>query len=128
MDRSKATGPTYQYQAWPAYYYGPDGQSEIFQSEDEVPEGWEDHPSKVGKDASKSSSATEEAGADLADDNETVQLLINNKTAEQLVQILEDGEEEDDSVEFLKSWPKMKLAKAIVAYDLVPEDLEEEDD
>lgn len=31
---------------WPAWHYGPNGESQIFQSEDEVPAGWEDHPSK----------------------------------------------------------------------------------
>jgi hypothetical protein len=32
---------------WPGWYYGPDNASAIFESADEVPEGWEDHPSKV---------------------------------------------------------------------------------
>lgn len=32
---------------WPAWFYGPDGAAEIFQSEADVPKGWEDHPSKV---------------------------------------------------------------------------------
>lgn len=32
---------------WPAWRYGPDGAAEIFNSEDEVPKGWQDHPSKV---------------------------------------------------------------------------------
>lgn len=34
---------------FPRWYYGPDGQSRIFQRGEEVPEGWEDHPSKVAK-------------------------------------------------------------------------------
>lgn len=33
---------------WPAWFYGPDDQSAIFQKDDEIPEGWKDHPSKVG--------------------------------------------------------------------------------
>jgi len=36
---------------WPGWFYGPGGQSAIFQSRDEVPAGWEDHPSKVGGEA-----------------------------------------------------------------------------
>lgn len=32
---------------WPAWFYGPNGQSDVFESADEVPEGWQDHPSKV---------------------------------------------------------------------------------
>lgn len=31
---------------FPSWYYGPNGEAEIFQSADEVPEGWLDHPSK----------------------------------------------------------------------------------
>lgn len=33
--------------SYPAWFYGPNGQSQIFQSDGEVPEGWQDHPSKV---------------------------------------------------------------------------------
>jgi hypothetical protein len=32
---------------FPSYRYGPDGQAKICQSEDDVPAGWVDHPSKV---------------------------------------------------------------------------------
>lgn len=30
-----------------SFRYGPDGQAQIFDSAEDVPEGWEDHPSKV---------------------------------------------------------------------------------
>ena len=33
--------------SWPSTRYGPDGQSGVFNSADEVPKGWEDHPAKV---------------------------------------------------------------------------------
>lgn len=33
---------------WPSWRYGPKGQSGVFESESDVPTGWEDHPSKVG--------------------------------------------------------------------------------
>ena len=32
---------------WPGWFYGPNGEAKIFQSPDEVPKGWEDHPTKV---------------------------------------------------------------------------------
>lgn len=35
---------------WPAWYYGPQGQSQIFNSPIEVPEGWHDTPAKFGED------------------------------------------------------------------------------
>jgi hypothetical protein len=33
---------------WPAVFYGPDGQQEVYNGPLEVPEGWHDHPAKVG--------------------------------------------------------------------------------
>ncbi len=35
---------------WPSWRYGPDGAADVFESEADVPKGWQDHPSKV-KDA-----------------------------------------------------------------------------
>lgn len=32
---------------WPSWRYGPNGTAAIFESEDKVPVGWEDHPGKV---------------------------------------------------------------------------------
>lgn len=32
---------------FPAWFYGPGGKSKIFHRQEDVPEGWEDHPSKV---------------------------------------------------------------------------------
>lgn len=31
---------------WPAWYYGPNGEAEIFQKAEDVPKGWQDHPGK----------------------------------------------------------------------------------
>lgn len=36
--------------AWPSCRYGPHGACAVFECEDDVPEGWHDHPSKVGND------------------------------------------------------------------------------
>ena len=33
---------------WPAVFYGPEGQNQIFNHPSEVPEGWHDNPAKVG--------------------------------------------------------------------------------
>ena len=33
--------------AWPKWFFGPAGASDIFESAEDVPEGWVDHPSKV---------------------------------------------------------------------------------
>lgn len=31
---------------WPAWYFGPNGEERIFQKIEDVPKGWQDHPSK----------------------------------------------------------------------------------
>lgn len=33
--------------SWPAWYYGPNNQADTFGSPEEVPAGWQDHPSKI---------------------------------------------------------------------------------
>lgn len=32
---------------WPAWFYGPGEKAEIFERAEDVPAGWQDHPSKV---------------------------------------------------------------------------------
>jgi len=49
---------------WPAWRYGPNGQSDIFQREEDVPEGWVDHPDNVGKEALEKPT-TNEAGEEV---------------------------------------------------------------
>lgn len=44
MEEENENAPS---QFWPSWRYGPGGRSEIFTSPEEVPAGWEDHPSKV---------------------------------------------------------------------------------
>lgn len=34
---------------WPRWFYGPDNQSGVFDREEDVPEGWAEHPDAVGK-------------------------------------------------------------------------------
>lgn len=45
----KAPGPAaaYVHQSWPAFRYGPNGQSAKFTQESDVPPGWADSPKKV---------------------------------------------------------------------------------
>lgn len=38
---------------WPAWFYGPSGQAQVFESKDDVPKGWVDHPSRVKEEKSK---------------------------------------------------------------------------
>jgi hypothetical protein len=101
-----AEQPPYEYAAWPAWYFGPDGQKQIFQSEEEVPEGWVDSPDKVG-------AAPEEI---IEENNDQVASLIESNTAEGLVGMLEAMYERDATIEFVKTWPKLRLATTIVAH------------
>ena len=49
----------YEYQPWPSWAFGPNGQSAIFQSEDEVPAGWEHHGKVKGRKSAKAPVAAE---------------------------------------------------------------------
>lgn len=42
---------SYTYQAWPSWRYGPNGESAVFESARDVPEGWRDEPSAVAEAA-----------------------------------------------------------------------------
>jgi hypothetical protein len=37
----------YKHQEWPKWFFGPNDRSGVFDSADDVPTGWVDHPSKV---------------------------------------------------------------------------------
>lgn len=37
--------------SWPAWFYGPKGESAVFESGDDVSSGWKDHPSKHAEKA-----------------------------------------------------------------------------
>ncbi len=39
--------PFYAYQEFPAWRYGPNGESAIFEAHDEIPKGWVDDPKKI---------------------------------------------------------------------------------
>lgn len=39
---------TYEYQAWPCWCTGPDGEGAVFEREEDVPEGWTHHGVTVG--------------------------------------------------------------------------------
>jgi hypothetical protein len=52
-------GPSHD--SFPSWRYGPDGKSAVFESEADVPAGWEDHPSKLAGAADMSDSGTKTA-------------------------------------------------------------------
>jgi len=99
---------------WPGWRYHPEtGVGEIFQSEDEVPEGWlEEVPDQtVSKEEQPEDDLTEA-------DEESIKDLLDGNTQAELVAMLElmnEDRADDDQIEFLASWPKRPLAVAIHA-------------
>jgi hypothetical protein len=112
----------YVHQEWPAWFYGPNGAAHIFNSPEEVPNGWASHPSLVGKKAE-----IKEAALNISDDNSAV-IELMKKTAAELIQILTVAQSVDETIEFLPSWPKMRLAKTIVAHGIDWNDTIEDDE
>lgn len=127
--------PRYEYKAWPAWYYRADGRGEIFNSAEEVPDGWfsldelnamRNDPVQMPQDdddaggekdpVDPSLLKAEERPRQLTRDQrkEAVETLRDGNTQSDLVKMLEAMQALDDSIEFSASWPKQKLADAIV--------------
>lgn len=55
---------------WPSWRFGPNGQSDVFNSEDDVPKGWVAHPSLLTEKAPaavvSTTAATDDADLDVA--------------------------------------------------------------
>lgn len=142
-----ASGPgsvdkPYEYQAWPAWRYDPEtGRGEIFESAEEVPEGWGDVPpgttsageepvvvdeSLLDNGAGAGEGGSDDDDDDDGDDGDDGELVALDKDGlvalgqAKLAEILDaknaalkaEGKEE---IEFLPNWPKVKLADAILA-------------
>lgn len=45
--KAPGAAPAYVHQSWPAWRYSPEGARRVFQSADDVPEGWFDSPTKA---------------------------------------------------------------------------------
>jgi hypothetical protein len=98
---------------WPGWRYNPEtGAGEIFQSEEEVPEGWV----KFAELAPIAEAAEDEEVELTEDDEAAIKALIEDNTKDELIArlvALNEGREDDDQIEFLESWPKRPLAVAI---------------
>lgn len=56
-------------QHWPSWWYGPKGEAAVFESENDVPRGWHNHPSK--HEAAKSADPAKTAEAAGAKETKT---------------------------------------------------------
>ena len=106
----------YEYQAWPAWWFGPNGQRQIFKSADEVPEGWVDSAVEAeAKDWEPGEGEGEPERVLTADQTvSALDDLVNNNSQGELVAMLTAMAEVDDAIEFSASWPKLKLAQCII--------------
>jgi hypothetical protein len=121
-DRLARESAPYSHQEWPAWFYGPDGAAHVFNSPEEVPNGWASHPDLVGKKAE-----LKDVALNISDDDDSVAELMK-KTAAELIHILTVAQSIDETIEFLPSWPKMRLAKTIVAHGIDWNDTIEDDE
>lgn len=93
---------------FPGWRYGPEGQSQIFQSEDQVPEDWTDSPNDHKPKGSKV---------------EPIKTLVptppvvspyDGKTKAEIIAELEGRA---SKIAFNRNWPDMKLIELLVADD-----------
>lgn len=105
----------HDFHEFPQWFYGPSGESQIFHSSDEVPEGWADTPKK----ARHLERAADIAGVKGPRVNEeaAAKILAETFTQADLVAHLEELRSHDARIEFSPSWPKLKLAQVIIAND-----------
>lgn len=104
----------YVHQSWPSWRFGPNGESQIFQSEDEVPEGWQDSPAKLKGIPQKPEVVARGDGTDAPSVEAKIDTLMQGNTQGGLVKMLEAMKELDDTLEFAPNWPKVRLATLIV--------------
>lgn len=118
----------YEYVAWPAWRYHPEtGNGQIFESAEEVPEGWSDLPpgatpageEPIAFDLSLvgNTGASEDDDEGEGEDDEpkpTAEELAKSHKKADLVAMLELMAEKDDKVEFSPKWPEIKLAQTIL--------------
>lgn len=115
--------PPHEYVEWPRWFYGPDGQSEIFNSMDEVPEGWSSTQGKEDEtDAEEELLQSSESGEDDEDDGDdeeavTAEAVAQAFTQDALIGLIDAANEERDEdaqIEYLGNWSKVRLAQALL--------------
>lgn len=122
----------YEHVAWPAWRYNPEtGQGQIFESADEVPEGWSDlppgatpageepiaiDPSLIGVTTGADGTLVDAGAGAGADDKPkpTAEELAKSHKKADLVAMLELMAEKDDTIEFSAKWGEVKLAQLIL--------------
>lgn len=89
--------PLHTSRDWPSWRYGPGEQSAIFNSPEEVPEGWEPHPSMVKQPKAKAAKEAENTEFDKLTVPELQAACTERK------------------IEFQEKWPRDKLISILKA-------------
>lgn len=89
--------PLHTSRDWPSWRYGPGQQAAIFNSEEEVPDGWEKHPSEVKEPKTKVAKADETSEFDKLTVPELQAACTERK------------------IEFQEKWPRDKLISILKA-------------
>lgn len=113
---------------WPGWWFGPHGEQEIFNSPEEVPEGWVSDLSELAqaREAAKqeedppipglSPSLAAEQRNDAAVKEKIAALVEGNSQADLAARLGELNKTLEDKIEFLPGWPKLRLATLIVQH------------
>ncbi len=64
---------------FPGWFYGPNGEAQIFDREEDVPEGWKDHPSKFAK-AESEAAAPDSSGKLSTEGGAATPVSASNKS------------------------------------------------
>jgi hypothetical protein len=105
--------PPYVYQEWPRCFYGPNGQCEEFNSLDEVPEGWVEHPKMLADDYEEPDPDDEgEEEDDFTADE--IAAVYSQDALVDMINAANTGRAETDKIEFLGNWSKVRLAQALL--------------
>ena len=110
---------SYEYQCWPAWFYGPGGKSAVFQCEEDVPDGWmsyDDYTAGKLAEAEETGVTGEDKERVLTADQRKAALskLIDGNTQAALAAMLATMQMENHMIEYLPTWPKQRLAEVVV--------------
>lgn len=120
-------GEKYVHQPFPGWRYGPkEGDAAIFNSEEEVPEGWTDNPNdfKDGKRVKEAPAKdlTQKAPEKQEGPLKTSDELVEAHSHAELAAILDEMKKSNDAIEYLPGWNKKQLADLIVKFRAKPEE------
>lgn len=93
---------------FPGWRFGPEGEQQLFQSEEQVPEGWTDNPNDHKPKGSKVEPLKQPVVTP------PVVSPYDGKTKAELIELIKGR---TPTITFNKNWPEKKLIELLVADD-----------